>query len=87
MIATPVLADVTGYEEYYPAPRERVVPPEYSPDPVNRRSSLTPEPVWRSMFPSIDERAAVEERTFGVPTETEYERRYWQWWSKRARGK
>ena len=89
MIATPAMADNTGYEgyeEYYPVPQRRV-PRAYETDPVNRRSSLTPEPVWRSMFPSIDERAAVEERTFGVPTETQYERRYWQWWHRRATGK
>lgn len=77
----------TGYEEYYYTPREYVVPSPYTYDPVNRRNPFTPEPVWRDMFPSIHERAIVEERTFGVPGAADHERRYWRSWGRRMRGK
>ncbi|MHA3772544.1 hypothetical protein ACXR0O_13495 [Verrucomicrobiota bacterium sgz303538] len=90
--ATPAHADNSGYtgyegyEDYYRPPQRMVVPSRaYTYDAVNRRSSLTPEPVWRSMFPGIRERMSVEERTLGVPGDSEYEARYWRWWSRRAR--
>jgi hypothetical protein len=78
-------ADV-GETYYYDEQYNRVPVPSfrdelYSPyrvDPVNRRSSLTPEPVWRSMFRSIHERIAIEQRAFGVGGVSARELRYWK---------
>jgi hypothetical protein len=46
---------------------------DYSPQPtyylydyVNRASALTPEPVWRNMFPGIRDRMEAEMRMFGT---------------------
>lgn len=47
-------------------------------DEVNRRSSLTPEPVWRGMFPGVQDRITIEQRSFGIGGQAERELRYWQ---------
>ena len=47
-------------------------------DPVNRAYPLTPEPIWRSMFPGIHARMQAEIREFGVPGITEQELAYWR---------
>jgi len=60
-------------------------PGYYYYDPVNRAYPLTPEPVWRSIFPGIRARVQAEVREFGVPGITEQELRYWRWMVWRAR--
>ncbi|HEX4086343.1 MAG TPA: hypothetical protein VHY22_15620 [Chthoniobacteraceae bacterium] len=47
-------------------------------DPVNRAYPLTPEPVWRAMFPGIHARMQAEIREFGVPGITADELAYWR---------
>ena len=65
----------TGNVVYYTAPTsyysgtyaEEYVPGDsYLYDYVNRAPALTPEPVWRSMFPGLRARIAAERREFGV---------------------
>jgi hypothetical protein len=65
--------------QYYPIPEYKIqLDSPYLLDEVNRRSSLTPDPVWRSMFPSTPERITIEERHFGVGGQAAQELRYWQ---------
>jgi len=80
---TPVRADEAQfysegrYDDRLPEFKFELQSP-YLLDPVNRRSSLTPELVWRSMFPSIQERITNEQRVFGVGGQAERELRWWQ---------
>ncbi|MEA3187692.1 MAG: hypothetical protein QOD99_1522 [Chthoniobacter sp.] len=47
-------------------------------DYVNRANRLTPEPVWREMFPGIHARIAAERRQFGISGEARREQLYWR---------
>lgn len=47
-------------------------------DPVNRSYPLTPEPIWRAMFPGIRGRLQAEVREFGTPGVTAGELAYWR---------
>jgi len=67
-----------GYRAYEPDFEAAELGRAYFIDPVNRRSSLTPEPVWRSMFPGISSRIRNEERVFGRRAQADRELRYWR---------
>jgi hypothetical protein len=65
-----------GYRHY--DPDAVAIARAYYLDPVNRKSSLIPEPVWRGMFPSIHERIMNEYRAFGTEGLVDREFRYWR---------
>ncbi len=84
MLATvPATAKANGdgwwYGGYHEPDREAIeLGRAYFIDPVNRRSSLTPEPVWREMFPGIHRRMEIEAQVYGRPGRVERELRYWR---------
>jgi len=47
-------------------------------DYVNRPNPLTPEPVWRDMFPGLRGRIEAERRSFGVSGQSGREALYWR---------
>ena len=53
-------------------------------DVVNRPNPLTPEPVWREMFPGIRRRIVAERREFGVDGQSGRELRYWRRYEQRV---
>lgn len=46
-------------------------------DYMNRPYTLTPEPIWRQIFPGVPARIEAERRAFGVPGQTAREVQYY----------
>lgn len=53
-------------------------PRYYLYDYVNRPNPLTPEPIWRDMFPGLRGRIQAERRAFGVSGQSGREALYWR---------